>query len=720
MSSRRFALTIYHKLIALIVALMVAVVGGLASYLSSQQIAAMTAALRTKAATYGSVMASQTTSAVAFADRETAREVLHSIDADADVAGVVLYGDGGTVLYSRGETTVRAGAAATGPRVLDTGARLAAITPVTSLEGPRGELVIELSTHSLQAARARVYWLAFLTGCAALALGAIAAWLIARRLALRLRAIANVASAVAGGDLTQQPIDDPVRDEIGTLADAFSAMLSQIKQLLAHVQELARKEQDRLEALVAQRTAQLDERNAEMQLVFDHVDQGLFMVDLDGTLASERSAAVERLLGPAPASGMLTDYIRQFAPDRADWFALQWDSLREGMLPPELCIDQLPSRFDTAQRHLDVAYKLTSAGDHQRVLVVISDVTAQVQRRRAERDEHETASLLSRLLRGRFGFLAFHAEAAQYVAQLNDGPHDDIVAFRRTVHTLKGISALEGIDSIAEQCHELETAMADGDEIGTLAMSRAVAARWEAVTSRISPLIAAASERVELLPADFQRIEAALRRGAPAAELLAIVGSWRHERVEQRLQRFADDAQVLALRLGKGPLDVKVDVAGDLRLPSEHWAGFWTAFVHAIRNAIDHGIEPSADRTAAGKPATAQLILRAGQTGNEIGIEVEDDGRGIDWARVSELAAARGVSAATEADLVELLFSDGFSTRETASELSGRGIGMGALRHACVASGGRVAITSRPGAGTVLSFRWPSSHARPEVWQFAG
>jgi two-component system, chemotaxis family, sensor kinase CheA len=722
MSRRRFALTIYHKLIALIVALMVAVVGGLASYLSSQQIAAMTAALRTKAATYGSVMASQTTSAVAFADRETAREVLQSIDADADVASVVLYGDGGSVLYSRGQTTVPAGrtAAGAGPQVVDTGTRLAAITPVTSLEGPRGELVIELSTDSLQAARARVHWLAFITGCAALALGAVAAWLIARRLALRLRAIANVASAVAGGDLTQQPIDDPQRDEIGTLAAAFNAMLSQIKQLIAHVQELARKEQDRLEALVAQRTAQLDQRNAEMQLVFDHVDQGLFMVDLDGTLASERSAAVERLLGPAPASGILTDYVRQFAPDRAEWFALQWDSLREGMLPPELCIDQLPSRFDTAQRHLEVAYKLTGADDRQRVLVVISDVTAQVQRRRAQRDEHETASLLSRLLRGRLGFLAFHAEAAGYVAQLSDGPHDrDDVAFRRTVHTLKGIAALEGIDSIAEQCHELETAMADGDEIGTLAMSRAIAARWEAVTSRISPLIAAASERVELLPADFQRIEAALRRNAPAAELLAIVASWRHERVEQRLQRFADDAQVLALRLGKGPLDVQVEVAGDLRLPSEHWGAFWTAFVHAIRNAIDHGIEAPDDRTAAGKAGVAQLILRAGQTGNEIGIEIEDDGHGIDWARVSELAAARGLPCASEADLVELVFSNGFSTRDTATEVSGRGIGMGALRQACVASGGSVAITSRPGAGTVLSFRWPSSLARPEVWQFA-
>lgn len=718
----RFTLTIYHKLIALIVALMVAVVGGLASYLSSQQIHEMTAALRTKAVTYGSVMASQTASAVAFSDRETAREVLHSIDADGDVAGVVLYGEQGMVLYSRGEITVAAGtASANAARVIDTDSRLAAITAVTSLEGPRGVLVIELSTRSLRAARSHVMWLAFVTGLAALTSGAIAAWLIARRLALRLRTIANVATAVAGGDLTQQPIDDPQRDEIGTLASAFNAMLSQLKQLIAHIKDLARKEQDRLEALVAQRTLQLDQRNAEMQLVFDHVDQGLFMVDLDGTLASERSAAVERLLGPAPVSGALCDYVRRFAPDRAEWFALQWDSLREAVLPPELCIDQLPSRFEVGPRHVELVYKLTTAGDRQRVLVVISDVTARVQRQRAERDERETASLLSRMLRGRVAFLAFHAEATQCIAALSTGPRDsDDVAFRRTVHTLKGTAALEGVDSIAEQCHQLEGALADGDEVAVRALSRAIAARWELVTSKIAPLLAAASERVELLPADFDRIEAALRRNAPASELLAIVDSWRHERVEQRLQRFADDAHVLAGRLGKGPIDVAVEVADDLRLPSERFATFWAAVVHAIRNAIDHGIECAAERTAAAKPAVGRLVLRASETGGEIAIAIEDDGRGIDWAGVTRLATARGLPCATEAELAELLFRDGFSTRQVASEVSGRGIGLAALRHACTSTGGRIAITSRPGAGTVLSFRWPSTSARSDVWQFAG
>ena len=717
---RPFALTIYHKLVALIVGLMVAVVGALAIYLSSQQIAAMTAALRTKAATYGAVMASQTVSAVAFADRETAREVLQSINADTDVASVTLYGAGGSVLYALGTPITASAALAeiTAAQVIDDSSRIAAINPVVSLEGPRGVLVIELSTDSLTAARKHVHWLAFLTGLAAIAAGVVAAGLIARRLARRLRAISNVAGAVAAGDLSQRPIDDRQRDEIGMLAAAFNAMLAQIKQLFEHVKEMARKEQDRLESLVAKRTAELDQRNAEMQLVFDEVDQGLFMVDLDGTIPTERSAAVERLLGPVPASGLLADYVRQFAPDRADWFVLQWEMLCADEMPAEICLAQLPARFEIGGRHVELHYKLTNANGRARVLVVISDVTAQVERARAERDERETASLVSRLLGDRVGFLAFHTEAQHYIADLG-GELRAGAELRRAVHTLKGICGLEGIHSIAEACHALETAMEEGDELSTLTSVRAITARWVLVTHKIAPLVAAATDRLELRPSDALHIEAAVRRGAPAAELLAIVDSWRHDRVAPRLQRFAEDAHALAERLGKGPIEVEVEVADGLRIPSERWAGFWAAFVHAIRNAIDHGLESPDERLAIGKPATAHLTLRATQRGDELAIEIEDDGRGIGWPQVAERARSRGLPFASHDELVEALFLEGFTTRDAATEVSGRGIGLSALRHACVASGGHIAVSSRTGAGTTFAFRWPGLAMRHDVIKLA-
>jgi two-component system chemotaxis sensor kinase CheA len=123
---------------------------------------------------------------------------------------------------------------------------------------------------------------------------------------------------------------------------------------------------------------------------------------------------------------------------------------------------------------------------------------------------------------------------------------------------------------------------------------------------------------------------------------------------------------------------------------------------------------------ATGKADVAGLTLRARRNGNEIAIEIEDRGRGIDWTKVSERARASGLPSASQADLIEALFHDGLSTHDVASEISGRGIGLSALRHACTASGGHITITRRPGAGTTVGFRWSDSSARHEPLQIAG
>jgi two-component system chemotaxis sensor kinase CheA len=135
--------------------------------------------------------------------------------------------------------------------------------------------------------------------------------------------------------------------------------------------------------------------------------------------------------------------------------------------------------------------------------------------------------------------------------------------------------------------------------------------------------------------------------------------------------------------------------------------------LHVLRNALDHGVEPAAVRAAAGKPPSATIWLRARREGGHVVIEVEDDGGGVDVARVRAVAAERGVAARAaleemdDADVVDLVFAPGFSTATAVTALSGRGVGMDAVRSAVERIGGRVTLQSRPGQGATVRFTLP-------------
>jgi two-component system chemotaxis sensor kinase CheA len=135
--------------------------------------------------------------------------------------------------------------------------------------------------------------------------------------------------------------------------------------------------------------------------------------------------------------------------------------------------------------------------------------------------------------------------------------------------------------------------------------------------------------------------------------------------------------------------------------------------IHAVRNAIDHGIESAERRALAGKPSQGRLRLRAYHEGGQVNIEVSDDGGGINVEKVRARAVERGLVAReraermNERDLLQLIFLPGFSTAESVSLVSGRGVGMDVVKFNIEKVGGTVDIASRFGHGTTLKIKIP-------------
>ena len=219
-SARRAALeSIQLKMFGVICALMLGLVAFLATYFPAQHVAAARRDLERKADTYARLVSRQVESEIAFDDQETAREVFEATATDEDVVSLGLYTAAGRPLHQVGEpTTATSAPAGAAPRIDRLPTRIRATIAVVSREGPRGTLVIELSTASLDVERARVRRAAVLAALPALALGLVAAWLVARSIGGRVRAVARVAAAVAAGDLSQPRLTDASADEVGQLA----------------------------------------------------------------------------------------------------------------------------------------------------------------------------------------------------------------------------------------------------------------------------------------------------------------------------------------------------------------------------------------------------------------------------------------------------------------------------------------------------------------------
>jgi chemotaxis protein histidine kinase CheA len=141
-----------------------------------------------------------------------------------------------------------------------------------------------------------------------------------------------------------------------------------------------------------------------------------------------------------------------------------------------------------------------------------------------------------------------------------------------------------------------------------------------------------------------------------------------------------------------------------VRLDPGSWAAFWTTLVHILRNAIDHGLESSQERQLAGKPAAGKLWLEAGRVGDRITISIRDDGRGIEWEKIRARAIKLGIASTTASDLIDALFADGLSTREEVSTVSGRGVGLSAVKQVVLELGGTIEVETVLGQGTTFRF----------------
>ena len=258
-------------------------------------------------------------------------------------------------------------------------------------------------------------------------------------------------------------------------------------------------------------------------------------------------------------------------------------------------------------------------------------------------------------------------------------------------------SAATGENSFWSEFSELE--MDRYDDVNILSRSMAeISADVNEVLSQLEGFIG----RVEGDIDEFTKLAHHLQDEITAARMVPIGTLY------SRLSRAVRDA---AKSTNK---EVELELTGsETELDNNIIQQISDPLVHLVRNSVAHGIELSSDRARVGKPATGRITLRAYHRGNHIYIEVEDDGRGIDYQRVKQSAIERGLVSVetsdrlTERDMREMLFHPGFSTAPVKTELAGRGVGLDVVRANLNALNGEIEIQSVTGQGSKFTLKVP-------------
>jgi len=198
----------------------------------------------------------------------------------------------------------------------------------------------------------------------------------------------------------------------------------------------------------------------------------------------------------------------------------------------------------------------------------------------------------------------------------------------------------------------------------------------------------------------LSRVTSELQRNAMSMRMVPIRGLF------QKMSRLVRDLGVLQ---GK---QVQLVLEGEeTELDRNIVEKMSDPLIHMIRNAVDHGLEHAADRVASGKPTTGTIRLSAAHQRGGIVIRIQDDGRGLDAQRILAKAVDRGLvpngAVLTQSEIYALIFLPGFSTVETVTELSGRGVGMDLVLDHIQTLRGKVEIESLPGAGTTFTILLP-------------
>ena len=463
--------------------------------------------------------------------------------------------------------------------------------------------------------------------------------------------------------------------------------------------------------------AQVRERTRDIQTILDNVTFGFLVIDNNFIIREGCTKSCFSLFAKERIAGEnLLDLLNVTAEKDRCELLMGLEQVYDDFLPEELSLGQMQTRFTVNGKELLIEGSIIRTEEAQEVeaiLMTVSDVTTL----EAARLESQNNQMLVGLLKQRDSFVNFLQDAH---AQLSSArcaiESNDEATVRRAVHTLKGNSASYGLTTVAALIHEEEEA----EHIDKKSIDR--------IENSLRSFLDTYSSILEISFDNLADTTIELSSNA-LSELKQIVNSVPTP-LAQELNSWLQSVLRKPAAFLLGPVDLFVNrladrlekrvkfelIGGHTAVDPERLRPILQNLTHAIRNAIDHGIEMPSERQEKGDIGSLKLSIS--DMRDEWKITLQDDGRGINPDRLVNRAIEIGhldSNSAHDLDLnskLRLVFLDGLSTANDVSDISGRGVGMSALLAAVESLGGSINIKTTIGTGTSFEITVPQLEER--------
>jgi len=638
--------------------------------------------------------------------------------------------------------------------------------PVGSADAPMGWILYKLSTKSMEEAIVDVKRAnrnaMILVVILLVALGSGAMFVSLRKfkqaadnLSKPLRELAAAAEIIKGGDY-KQPVRVESDDEIGELAATFETMRQTVQTYTEHLEEL------------------VEAKMRQVRDILDNVEQGLFVVGFDGSVSPEHSKAAPEILAVPElqtireafhmSPSQEEEFLGWLSLVRSKHASMRWEKLSK--VAPVQDLEIRGADGDT--RYVRVRYQRMYDKNRQveKIMVLAQDETEarrieRVVAEEKERHENEVKTILGLVNNLPEVIKDFQKDARKRIDDLDDlvksmleravaarehhpdGPGfkpsvDDIGRLFRDLHTIKGNAGTYGFERLARLAHLSEDILED--------LKEPITVRTTVTLQSLSDKIA----EMSLAYGEILETEKRLSGGGAEGEMLVQISERKLEHIHRLadaihpgrrqvidseavktladacehlrdipLARLTDKYRGLVTRLGErlGKQIHFESSPSHLELNPHFFNGIDEALVHMLRNSVDHGVEMPSDRAAKGKVERGTVRLEVAITEESVSIVLSDDGAGIDVETVGRKALENGIVSAAELERMsdeqklQLIFESGLSTASSVTDVSGRGVGMSAVKDCVEALGGSIVLKSTRGAGSRTILQLPARFA---------